>query len=195
MPELQIAVAPAIEFGQTFPQLPQLVSVLSAVSQPLRALPSQVPQPLLQVGAQEPPMQLVPPLALVQAMPQPPQFDPFVARVTSQPLATFASQLAKPEEQLAMLHALFVQLGVPFATVQLLLQKPQSPSVSVRSVSQSAGFGSQSPRPCGHVETSQVWFAQTWNDVSQVSPQPPQLLGSVPMPISQPLTGLPSQSA
>jgi hypothetical protein len=161
MPELQTGVAPGIEFGQTLPQLPQLVSVLSAVSQPLRALPSQVPQPLLQAGAQAPPAQLVLPCGLVHAMPQPPQFDTFVARVTSQPLVTFASQLAKPEEQLAIPHMLFVQLGVPFAAVQVLLQKPQSPSVLVRFVSQSAEFASQSPRPCGHIETWQAWFAQT----------------------------------
>jgi hypothetical protein len=59
MPELQTADAPGIEFGQTFPQLPQLVNVLSAVSQPLRGLASQLPQPLLHVGAQALPVQLV----------------------------------------------------------------------------------------------------------------------------------------
>jgi hypothetical protein len=74
---------------------------------------------------------------LVQAVPQLPQFDRFVASVTSQPLAAFVSQLAKPPLQLAMPHALFVQRGVPFAVVHRLLQKPQSPTVSVRSVSQS----------------------------------------------------------
>jgi hypothetical protein len=112
--------------------------VSSAVSQPLRELPSQSPQPLLQLGAQELAAQLVLPWALVQAIPQPPQFDTFVVRLTSQPVATFASQSAKPAEQLATPHVLLVQRGIPFAAVQMLLQKPQSPRVSVRSVSQSA---------------------------------------------------------
>ena len=35
---------------------------------------------------------------------------------------------------------------------------------------------------------------QTWNDVSHVTPQPPQLPGSVAMRVSQPLARLPSQS-
>jgi hypothetical protein len=94
MPELQTAVAPAIEFGQTLPQFPQLVIVLSAVSQPLRGLLSQLPQPLLQVGAHVLALQFVLPCALVHAVPQLPQFETLVASATSQPLVTFASQLA-----------------------------------------------------------------------------------------------------
>ena len=176
------------------PQPPQLVSVLSAVSQPLRVLASQLPQPLLQTGAHALAAQLVVPWALVHAVPQLPQFDTLLASATSQPLATLASQLAKPELQLAMPHALLAHRGVPFAVVQVLLQKPQSATVFVRLVSQSAAFVSQSPRPAGHIETWQAWLAQTWNDVSHVSPQPPQLFGSVAMLVSQPLTGLPSQS-
>jgi hypothetical protein len=60
----------------------------------LRAFESQLPQPLLQVGAQEPAVQAVLPCALVQAVPQLPQFATFVASVTSQPLAAVASQSA-----------------------------------------------------------------------------------------------------
>ena len=138
MPELQTAVAPAIEFGHTLPQPPQWLTVFSAVSQPLRVLPSQLPQPLLQVGAQFPPLQLVLPCAFVQAMPQPPQCATFEAKVTSQPLATLLSQFAKPELQLATPHALFTHLGVPFAVVHTLLQKPQSFTEFVSGVSQSA---------------------------------------------------------
>jgi hypothetical protein len=138
IPELQTAVAPAIEFGQALLQLPQFVSVLSAVSQPLRAFASQLPQPLLQVGAQELLEQLVLPCALVQAVPQLPQFARFVASVTSQPLAAFVSQSAWPGLQLAIAQAPLVHRGAPFAVVHVLLQKPQSLSVSVRSVSQSA---------------------------------------------------------
>ena len=131
MPELQTAVAPDIEFGQVLPQPPQCVTVLTAVSQPLRGLPSQLPQPLLQDGTQELPVQLVLPWALVQAVPQLPQFDTFVASVTSQPLATVPSQFAKPELQLATRQALLEQPGVPLGVVHTLLQKPQSLTVSV----------------------------------------------------------------
>jgi hypothetical protein len=81
-------------FGQTLPQPPQLVTVSSAVSQPLRGSLSQLPQPLLQVGAQVPLAQLVEPWALLHAMPQLPQFAVLDASVISQPLAAFASQSA-----------------------------------------------------------------------------------------------------
>jgi hypothetical protein len=119
----------------------------------LRAFESQLPQPLLQVGTHEPAEQLVLPCALVQAVPQLPQFDTFVASVTSQPLVTFVSQSAWPELQLAIPHVLFVQRGVPFAAVHVLLQNPQSLTLFVRFVSQSDWFVSQSPEPAGHIET------------------------------------------
>jgi hypothetical protein len=80
--------------GQTFPQLPQLVTVLSAVSQPFLGLLSQLPKPLLQVGAQVLLVQLVLPWAFVQAVPQLPQFVTLVAKLISQPLAALASQFA-----------------------------------------------------------------------------------------------------
>jgi hypothetical protein len=153
MPALQTADAPAIELGQTLPQPPQLLRVLSAVSQPLRALPSQLPKPLLQTGAQALPVQLVLPWALLQAAPQLPQFAVFVARVTSQPFKAVVSQSPKPGLQPAMPQLLLVQRGLPLAAVQALLQKPQSARVLLRSVSQSAGFASQSPLPCGQFET------------------------------------------
>jgi hypothetical protein len=62
-----------MELGQTLPHVPQFVIVLSAVSQPLLWLPSQLPQPLLQVGAHEPLAHAVLPCALLQAAPQLPQ--------------------------------------------------------------------------------------------------------------------------
>ena len=86
------------------------------------------------------------------------------------------------------------QLAVPLAAVQSLPQKPQSVSVLVKLVSQSARLASQSPRPAGHVDAWQRWFAQTWKDVSQLTAQPPQFFGSEAMWVSQPLPGLPSQS-
>jgi hypothetical protein len=111
--------------------------VLTAVSQPLRVLPSQLPQPLLHVGAQLPLAQLVLPCGLVQPAPQLPQCAAFVASVTSQPLAAFVSQFAYPELQPPTPHAPLVQLGVPLAVVHTLLQKPQSATEPVSGVSQS----------------------------------------------------------
>jgi hypothetical protein len=72
MPELQIGVPP-VTAGQEFPHMPQLLVVLSAVSQPFRRLPSQSPQPVLQLGEHMDDAQLVVPCAFVHVLPQPPQ--------------------------------------------------------------------------------------------------------------------------
>ena len=78
-----------------FPQLPQFVTLVSAVSQPLRALASQFPQLApLQTGTHAPAAQLVLPCALVQAAPQLPQLSVSVRKLTSQPLAAVTSQSA-----------------------------------------------------------------------------------------------------
>ena len=81
------------------------------------------------------------------------------------------------------------------AVVQTLLQKPQSFTEFVSGVSQSDWSLSQSPSPCGQVETWHMRFAQTWNEGSQVTPQPPQFDGSLAICVSQPFAGSPSQSA
>ena len=75
--------------------MPQSVSVLRLVSQPLFALPSQLPNPAAHVGTHTPPVQAVVPFALVHATPHEPQFD-VVASEVSQPFAMLLSQLAKP---------------------------------------------------------------------------------------------------
>ena len=53
---------------QAVPQLPQLLVVVKAVSQPLLGLPSQSPYPAAQVGLHVPLMHAVVPWALVQVM-------------------------------------------------------------------------------------------------------------------------------
>jgi hypothetical protein len=90
VPLEQLSVAPAK--SQTLPQLLQLVVVVSGVSQPLLAVPSQFPKP----GSHEPSVQVpVPQLsaALVRAHAtlQPPQWVSELSAV-SQPLAALPSQ-------------------------------------------------------------------------------------------------------
>jgi hypothetical protein len=93
IPALQIGVPP-VTAGQTLPHVPQLLVVLSAVSQPFGRLLSQSPQPVLQLGAQTAAAQLVVPCAFVHAVPQAPQSFVLVRRLTSQPLPGALSQLA-----------------------------------------------------------------------------------------------------
>ena len=75
------------------PQLPQLVVVVVDVSQPLFGFPSQLDQPVAQLGLQEPAVHCVVPCALLHALPQEPQLV-VVARFVSQPLMRDVSQLA-----------------------------------------------------------------------------------------------------
>jgi hypothetical protein len=51
---------------------------------------------------------------------------------------------------------LLAQLATPFAALHALPQKPQLASELVRLVSQSPALVSQSPRPCGHIDTWQL---------------------------------------
>lgn len=105
---------------------PQWVKELSAVSQPLAALPSQSPKPELQaMRAQLPDEQVVVALACAHATLQPPQLL-LVLVCVSQPFAALPSQLAKP-----VLHAVIAQLpvehdAVALTRVQLVPQLPQS---------------------------------------------------------------------
>jgi hypothetical protein len=146
-PALQIGVPPVAP-GHVRPHVPQLLTVLSAVSQPFGRELSQSPNPVLQLGAQVEPEQLVVPCALVQAAPQAPQCAVVLASGVSQPLLALLSQLPKPPLQLATPQLLPEQRGVPLAVVQVLPQKPQLPSELVRSVSQvTPRSPSHSPRP------------------------------------------------
>jgi hypothetical protein len=76
------------------PHIPQLLTVLSAVSQPFGRLASQSPKPAVQLGVHADATQLVLPCALLQAVAQLPQCAVEVASATSQPLAAAASQSA-----------------------------------------------------------------------------------------------------
>jgi len=60
-----------------------------------------------------------------QDTPQPPQFDGSVLVFTSQPLAGFLSQSAKPGLQVATVHKPLAQPAVPLAMEQTCPQLPQ----------------------------------------------------------------------
>jgi hypothetical protein len=90
-PPTQFGVPPAAE--QTLPQAPQLVTLLSDVSQPLLAMPSQSAYPAAHDGTQVPDGQLVVPLALVHVTPQAPQLVTLLSDA-SQPLPALPSQSA-----------------------------------------------------------------------------------------------------
>jgi hypothetical protein len=93
IPELQIGVPP-VTAGHTLPHVPQLLAVVSGVSQPFGRLVSQSPQPVLQLGVHNDDAQLVVPCAFVHAVPHIPQLLLSVRRETSQPFVGMVSQLA-----------------------------------------------------------------------------------------------------
>ena len=99
---------------QIVPHVPQLVSVLRFVSQPLFAFASQFPKPALHAGTQRPPVHAVLPLAFVQATPQLPQFVS-EERDASQPLTMLPSQLAKPALHEPSWHSPELQSAEAFA--------------------------------------------------------------------------------
>jgi hypothetical protein len=173
---------------------------VTSVSQPLRLLLSQLPQPGLHVGAvQLPPLHVDPAaFAFVHGWPQPPQFATLERVLVSQPFQLSPSQLPQlglhtGEVQAEVWHtepeALALVQGRPHA-LQLAV-------VEVRSVSQPfVGLASQSPKPAVQLGTQMpatqevppCWLVQTL-------PQPPQLLGSVRRLTSQPFQLLRSQLA
>lgn len=83
----------AFDSEHIVPQLPQLAAVLSAVSQPFAASPSQLAKPLLQLEtAQAPAVHASTEFARLQMVPQVPQFATVLSAV-SQPFDESPSQL------------------------------------------------------------------------------------------------------
>jgi len=124
----QDAVACARE--QVVPQEPQLERESREFSQPLDWVPSQLPQPELQLAMRHWPVaQVSVALARLQVTPQPPQSDS-VVREVSQPLASLPSQLPHPESQLWMWQLPPEQDAVACARLQGVPQEPQSVRVS-----------------------------------------------------------------
>jgi hypothetical protein len=193
-PALQTGVPPLA--GHVLPHMPQLLTLSSAVSQPLARELSQSPNPVLQLGTQLDARQLVVPFALLQGAPHAPQWAVLVASATSQPLAGLLSQLPKPPLQPPTAHALPVQRGVPLAVLQRLPQKPQFVRELVMSVSHVTPRSlSHSPSPAPQGEAWQLPSTQICPVVPHAPGHEPQWVGSLLILVSQPFDVSPSQSA
>jgi hypothetical protein len=143
--------------SQIAPQDPQFDSVVRFVSQPLEALPSQLPNPELQVPSwHAPPKQVEPAFVKLHAVAQLPQWVGLFVVLVSQPLATLPSQLPKPDEhvieQVPAEHA-----GVPLADEHAAPQPPQFAVLVLMLVSQPFDvLPSQLPKPASQPTSWQV---------------------------------------
>jgi hypothetical protein len=174
---------------QLSPQAVQLLSVPSAVSQPVMAVQSANPA-LQLLAVQLPPPQDSLEFGMSQLCPQAPQFETDQIEV-SQPFSGLASQVSQPWLQLGT-QPLALQLLVPCALEQALPQLLQFASVP-SGVSQPAA-PVQSAKPAPQLEIRQVPVAHDSLALarSQVTPQSPQFPSARTL-VSQPLPRLPSQ--
>lgn len=181
--------------AQTEPQLPQSLSVLSGVSQPLASIPSQFDQPALQVSSSQLPVeQEVVALGRLQAVPHVPQLLR-VRMLVSHPLPPSRSQSANPGLQVPSEQTPVSQLSLALARSHVMPQAAQLVSV-LSDVSQPlASTPSQLDHPRSQPAVTQdpvVQLAEAFCR-SHSTPQAPQSV-SVRMSVSQPLAGLASQS-
>jgi hypothetical protein len=130
-------------------------------------------------------------------LPHVPQFSTAVFVLVSHPLLSFVSQLPQPPLQEAMRQLLLTHSPVAFVNVHALLQKPQCAALFVVFVSHPGTPGSQSPRPGLQLETSHTPPTHTAvpPPAGHSLPHVLQFVGSASRLASQPLSGLPSQSA
>jgi hypothetical protein len=136
-------------------QAPQLVREVNEVSQPLLVLPSQLPQPLVHVGAHTPELQAMVPWALVQVFPHVPQLV-VVLSAASHPLVSRPSQLPYPALH-PIAHAPSVQEAVPLVLLHTVPQVPQLPVLVWVLVSQPLTWlPSQLPHPALHETSAQL---------------------------------------
>ena len=125
-------------------------SVPRFVSQPFVALPSQLPNPTLQVIPHTPLAQVAVPLVESQTVPQPPQFAGAVLTFVSQPFAALLSQLPNPVLQ-AMPQVPSVQDAVPLTVLHACPHAPQFAGVASMSTSHPlAALLSQLAKPVEH---------------------------------------------
>ncbi len=192
-------VVPLAGDTRAVPQAPQWSGLVRvSTSQPLPGAPSQSSKPVLHARPQRPVSQRAAALAPAgHTLPQVPQWDRLVRVSVSQPLAGLPSQLLKPAVQPAMPHTPALQEGVPLGTAQTRPQAPQWRTSSASTVSQPlASMPSQSPRPMvqlatPHIPARQVGVAP---EAVHATPQRPQWAGLTRTSVSQPLSGLLSQS-
>jgi hypothetical protein len=196
-PAAQVA-APLAGAGQLVPHAPQWAAVVRvSVSQPLAAMPSQLPNPVAQVSPHAPAahagVALAPP---GHAVPQRPQLATSVCVLVSQPAA--AVQSPKPATH-AKPHALAAHVAVAFAGAgQLVPHAPQWAAVVRVSVSQPlAAMPSQLPKPVTHAKPHALaaHVGVAFAGVAQIVPHAPQLVADARVSTSQPFAATPSQSA
>jgi hypothetical protein len=181
---------------QVAPHAPQLVSVVSAVSQPSLGSPLQSPKPLLhEETPQVPATQFGVPPDTGQTFPQVPQLLMLVAVLVSHPLFGLPSQLPKPELQ-AGVHTPDTQEFVPLVAEQATPHAPQSVAVVIGVSQPFLGSPSQFANPAAHTgeHTPAMQLVDPCAFVHAV-PQIPQEVIVVRTFVSQPLFGFPSQLA
>jgi hypothetical protein len=180
----------------TVPHPPQSESVVSDVSHPFAATPSQSPNPAEQVAiSQTPAVHVADALASEQAFPHAPQLAASASRDVSHPFAGLPSQSSKPAVQV-MEHAPPTQEGVPLVLSHASPHPLQFAASLVMSTSQpSEASPLQSARPALQEPTAQAPVLQSPVPPAmvQTAPQVPQS-ESVFKGVSQPWLGLPSQS-
>lgn len=171
------------------PHVPQLVVVLSCVSQPLAGFRSQSAKPVLQVPlVQVPVLQLAAALGKLHATLHAPQ-SVFVLSGLSQPLLGRPSQFAKPLAQVEMVQLLLVHDVMPTlaSALQLVPQPPQLVGVVMLTSQPLPAWLSQLRKP-GEQVSSHIPLLQPAPVVLgrpvQSLVQLPQLAGSV-MLVSQ----------
>ncbi len=169
-------VAVALARPQAFRQVPQFVSVVTGVSQPLASTPSQSANPGLHVAiAQVPVPQVAVALARTQETLQPPQFVSVVSEV-SQPFMSIPSQSARLALHMPIRHVPPVQTELAPVRVQAFLHVLQLLTSFRVSISQPvARFPSQSANPVAHVHRP----LEQKELAPHTLPQAPQLFGSV----------------
>jgi hypothetical protein len=176
------------------PQAPQLVSEVSAVSQPLPDMPSQLPYPLSQAPSVHVPLaQLSDALVKLHVEPHAPQFIS-VSSGVSQPFAASPSQLPQPALHAVIVHVPLAHDSEAFGRLHGVPQPPQFMRVVIGVSQPSALAMLQSANPGLQPESWQVPVAQLSPAPgrSQIMPHAPQFV-SVLSGVSQPLDAVMSQ--
>ena len=186
----------AFDRSQSDPHAPQFVSVVSGVSHPLPGLPSQSPNPPLQLDTPHlPATQFGVPPAAGHTFPHCPQLLMLDAMLVSHPFTGLPSQSSYPALHVGA-HAPAAHATPPFPFVHTSPHAPQF--VVVPSDVSHPSFGSplQSPKPAPHAGTHTpatqlvVPFA-----FAHAMPHPPHAVPVVCVFVSHPSVGSPSQLA
>src|SRR4051794_40030432 len=182
-----------LEFaGHTLPHAPQLLtSLVRFFSQPLAALPSQLPNPALhELTAQALFEQLETALARLHAAPHAPQFATLFVMLTSQPSAAIPLQLPKPMLQEATAQLPPAQAALALGTLHTVPHAPQLFTLVFVLISQPSDclFALQSAKPAVQVplHTPLPQDRAAMLLLEHARPHALQLLASVRMLISQP---------